>query len=646
MDQTAQSNQAEIANYALQLKNEQLAAYFQTQRLIRANPLNEDLINHQNQLATNNQKQIDLSPKFSQHSNQNTINRLSPAHQQLITGMILSEQSDKMKTDFNHLFNHLYLNSTTSKIMNESTQLKESNLNNLNNLNKFNDHQNLITTTNPLTNPTITHQPHSAFRPVKRKDSIYCLNSSDSKKLNDQQLLNLFHKRIDFNDTTHNEHNQRIKIPKKNFTARMSPNELEQLNNSINNSNTLNSSINHSTKSYTPNRHISLDRSNYITSDQFPDKQTFNSVFNRSSDSPLNNNSSSYLNIKDCNQPLDMTKSSQLKNDLNKSLAKKTKLMKDADIGQYINKIISENEETMKRIIETNDSKPLKRNSSRNSTSNLPTNLHQSLSSPLAIQSSASKSSLQQNRINRSISVIQPPYQLQRYNELISNDRINHESPKLMNALRGQLENSTSPNLSEAQNKLSNSFLTNPLDSALYSLYQSNPHLAKFNRKLSDGNYLYPNQQLDNNLDNSSFMKNFLSSSIKAPTIKVTPPCSREEDSSNSCLDNSKNNSSIIKDLLLVSKENNTKQNKSDSDSVQKDVQSKDDFKTQDQEELSCLFYVCTICKIAFRNEETLIAHQTHYCKNNLSNVITKDELNSGDIRSKGINLYSKFNLI
>ena len=37
------------------------------------------------------------------------------------------------------------------------------------------------------------------------------------------------------------------------------------------------------------------------------------------------------------------------------------------------------------------------------------------------------------------------------------------------------------------------------------------------------------------------------------------------------------------------------------------------------EQELSMLYYVCTICKIAFRNKENLEAHQLHYCKGTVS---------------------------
>lgn len=48
-------------------------------------------------------------------------------------------------------------------------------------------------------------------------------------------------------------------------------------------------------------------------------------------------------------------------------------------------------------------------------------------------------------------------------------------------------------------------------------------------------------------------------------------------------------------------------------------------------EELSMLYYVCTICRIAFRNKETLEAHQLHYCKKGqYPNLMMSESLSVG----------------
>ncbi|KAI1289919.1 Zinc finger protein 40 [Halotydeus destructor] len=58
------------------------------------------------------------------------------------------------------------------------------------------------------------------------------------------------------------------------------------------------------------------------------------------------------------------------------------------------------------------------------------------------------------------------------------------------------------------------------------------------------------------------------------------------------------------------------------------------------QEELSMLYYVCTICKIAFRNKENLEAHQLHYCKGVLaSRSYLPSQAFSGHLEQRPANL-------
>ena len=99
----------------------------------------------------------------------------------------------------------------------------------------------------------------------------------------------------------------------------------------------------------------------------------------------------------------------------------------------------------MKRLWKTNELKlPKTRTNTRNSTSNLPSSTFQQFKS---------KNPATLHRTNRSISVVQSPFHSQRnYNELLNQsnkiiddnrlnvNRLNHDSPKLVSALRGQLE--------------------------------------------------------------------------------------------------------------------------------------------------------------------------------------------------------------
>ena len=644
MDQAAQSNQGEIAMRNLLLKKEQLAAYFNQHRLtntlttnqIDDNLINQIAINHQqveqNQQQLNHSLNHQLNHQLNQQLNQqlneqlnqqlnhrmnyplsqqiahlntsklnrHSPNRISPTHlsQQVKPILISNDQIDKEKVSGFNPF-------STNRQLND-TQLKYSSPSNFKQP--------------PLSDTTMQAPANrlqsSAFRPIpRRKDSVYSMDSLDSKRLNyDQQLVNLLNRSrtIEFI-----EPNQRVKSPKKNYIDKMMK-------------------VNGQVRPYTPTRLSSETpyKTSFHLANQFQQSLNHlpNSVPLSNSLNSLNHltsmqNTSSSINYSSSNDdddqlPLDMSKPNKTKLDsatADESVTKKTKLIKDADISQYINKIIAENS----AIVETHDLKLSKRTSTRNSTSNLPSHLHQQ-------QFKNNKNQLQ--RMNRSVSVIQPP-QLQQpnYSELL-----NHDSPKLVSALRGQLENGQSSS-KQPMNLEANSLLSSPL----YSLYQNQQQQhqltsAKLNRKLSDGSCLYSSasSKLDN-LD-SSFMKSFLPA--KAPTIKVTPPYCSPGDETDTQLDNY-SKSSIIKDLLLVKKD--ALQSNSDKNAYENDPQSDkrtDDQMKGDQEELSCLVYVCTICNIAFRNKETLNAHQTHYCKNNLTAQQSNKDLYSEVSRLAEIN--------
>lgn len=638
MDQ-AQSNQTEIAMRSFKLKKEQIEAYFNRNHLIantlplslQTNPsLNESLIN-QNQLTN---QQVDQ--QLNHQLNPQIPHQLHPNLEKSKLNRSLSPNQ------LNSIFNPISL--TNDQLDNERFK------NNLNFLTHFNGSLNNVSSLNNLKSINETNQfisplkrddlsskqpiQTSAFKPVaRRKDSVYsmdCKLFDPNKRLTyDQQLMDLIkNKSIDLslNEQLNDLPIQRIKSPKKSFNLiRKSPTgqmntpysptrHLASEQQSTFNKNSFSPSQFHQLTSINKPQSSSINHLSNLNSLSLNSNSSLNSPFNNLSfnynsfnNSTLNQislnhsiNSVSSLNYSkddeddDNSLPLDMTKnkSSTKKDNSDEDLNMKSKRIKEANISQYINKIISDNE----AIIETNELKLPKRLSSRNSTSNLPSNLSQLRSKNNHL-----------NRMNRSMSVVQPPVQLQNNFDLnrLNVDRLNHESPKLVSALRGQLEINEQriksiPNLQSTINleQPNSSILT----SSLYSAFQTEQ-----NRKLS-GNYLFL-KQLDN-LDNNA-SKSFFNS--KTPTIKVTPPSgsSLQEESVHNLDNYSK--SSIIKDLLLVNKDSFQQK----TDKINEDDHKLDESTKSDQEELSCLVYVCTICNIAFRNKETLAAHQTHYCKNN-----------------------------
>uniref|UniRef100_T1K2N6 Uncharacterized protein n=1 Tax=Tetranychus urticae TaxID=32264 RepID=T1K2N6_TETUR len=152
----------------------------------------------------------------------------------------------------------------------------------------------------------------------------------------------------------------------------------------------------------------------------------------------------------------------------------------------------------------------------------------------------------------------------------------------------------------------------------------------------------------------SSLVRNLLTSSKSSPTVRVIPvPVSSSSSSqisgvtglpivgltldsgvtsrksSSTCNPNivdanfnvnpENPEGSIIKDLLLKAR---------DSGEPNERKISRPTMIPPIQEELSMLVYVCTLCKIAFRNKETLEAHQLHYCKANETQSTNELSLN------------------
>lgn len=692
MDQTAQSNQTEIALRSLQLKKEQIEAFFNQHRLLTNNSLPDNQLSENVNPIANANLQIELNQLNElNHLNQQLLNHhlltqqlgqqlhpklslsdfeqnlrpklsLSPSQMNAIfepalqASQLYMNESDALKKRYNLVSQLSHLNSGGHPL--EGSQLPGTQMNHATKLTisgepiahfKFTtptpkrpqtDHDGMSAVLQPP--PPV--QTNSAFKPVaRRKDSIYSMDckGSDGKRLTyDQQIINLLNKTKSVESYTPSsklvEPNRRIKSPKKSYNlSRKSP--TGQL-----------------AKPHTPTRHISLEQSHFNTNSSgfaSPNQYSYRNSkqsLNLSNSPP--NNSSAPLNSSPFNStpsrnhlplnhslnycredtdeedddnslPLDMTNKAfgKPKNEPEEPNLTKKKLFKEADLGQYINKIISENA----AIVEQNELRlPLsKRLNSRNSTSNVP--------SP----SLAFKCKSGQPRMSRSISVIQPPVQLQRsYNEInqenldrlvslrqtmiaenddrLKAEMLNHESPKLVSALRGQLESSETikPTVKQPVNLENNPLFNSPF----YSLYQLSQQ-----RKLSDGNYL-PVQPSNQQLDwDGNAMKSYFNS--KAPTIKVTPPSFSQGESTEN--PDNYSQSSIIKDLLLVSKDS-VGFLAADKDAIYPNERSNkpEELKAGEQEELSCLVYVCTICNIAFRNKETLAAHQTHYCKNNQAN--------------------------
>ena len=128
------------------------------------------------------------------------------------------------------------------------------------------------------------------------------------------------------------------------------PNQIQQLNTSksttsfqhqLSSNLNSNSSLNNSNSSL---NHSFLNSSSSLNQ-SFNNSNTSLNYSNNYSTKDDNDDDDDEDDDEDDNLPLDMSKSSKTKNEYtNDSLIKNTKLIKDADIGQYINKIISENE--------------------------------------------------------------------------------------------------------------------------------------------------------------------------------------------------------------------------------------------------------------------------------------------------------------
>ncbi|RWS12450.1 hypothetical protein B4U79_12995 [Dinothrombium tinctorium] len=138
-------------------------------------------------------------------------------------------------------------------------------------------------------------------------------------------------------------------------------------------------------------------------------------------------------------------------------------------------------------------------------------------------------------------------------------------------------------------------------------------------------------QQQQSDGEGSSLVRNLLTA--KAPSIKVTPAPVTAPEPKGVHPENPEG--SIIRDLLLKARDNTERKVSRTQSPVpviaqpvppspitipqceppsQLNKQDSTVIGTQSQE-LSMLVYVCTICKIAFRNKENLDIHQMHYCK-------------------------------
>jgi hypothetical protein len=232
-------------------------------------------------------------------------------------------------------------------------------------------------------------------------------------------------------------------------------------------------------------------------------------------------------------------------------------------LEQHITKLISENE----AIVETLDPLWSKRYISRNSTSclpNIPTN-------GLLLPNN------QNNNEN-----------IRRFSEANSNQPLS----KLQSALLGKSStHSTSPPIRK------------------YSEYssESSQQSVIINAKDNNNNNNNSNNSNINNNNNDgervdSIVRNLLTT--KTPAIQVTPP---EKTSPVVSMGAHPQNpeGSIIKDLLLKSREDGRKKSRTE---IQTPCS---------EQESSMLVYVCTVCNIAFRNKENLEVHQIHYCKGN-----------------------------
>ena len=88
---------------------------------------------------------------------------------------------------------------------------------------------------------------------------------------------------------------------------------------------------------------------------------------------------------------------------------------------------------------------------------------------------------------------------------------------------------------------------------------------------------------------------------------------------------------SVIKDLLLKARDNSVTGDRKFSTGMSPPMSmGSPPSKSGVQEELSMLYYVCTLCRIAFRNKETLQAHQLHYCKKSQYPVSGPDATEAG----------------
>ncbi|RWS31638.1 hypothetical protein B4U80_00918 [Leptotrombidium deliense] len=273
------------------------------------------------------------------------------------------------------------------------------------------------------------------------------------------------------------------------------------------------------------------------------------------------------------------------------------------ELEQHISKIISENA----AIVETLDPLWSKRYSSRHSTSSIPSNAF------------SSSLSLTTNNAQRPISPTIHPTKKQ--SSLESDELMSSGSAsKLQSALLGRTIASTIASLPRKYSE------------GVYPSVIIQPVSLKQVQPASDG-------------ESSSLVRNLLTS--KTPSIKVTPSPTTVVEQKGAHPENPEG--SIIKDLLLKARDNNERKLSRTQSPVPVIAQPVPQTAialsqcepvsqinklempiTSQSQELSMLVYVCTICKIAFRNKENLEVHKLHYCKESIDQKKAYPDLNVG----------------
>lgn len=336
------------------------------------------------------------------------------------------------------------------------------------------------------------------------------------------------------------------------------------------------------------------------------------------------------------------------------------------EIEKHISKIILENA----AIVETSDPKWTKKYLSRHSVSSVPSGLqYSSVISSDSLSEACKNTPMNNHHHHHHHHNLNKPAAFRRYSEIVDPHR--NSGSKLQSALLGKI--GTSSSIINNNNSNSCSVYCQKVVSAgnfnAVPVLASNQHnFRSINskeeiscRKYSEPYYpsviksLKGDSELNDSFssflsakkstDSPSLVRNLLTSS-KSSTPATTSPSSFKVKSvpviqklsttsiptadlqinSPNLLDGSSSpihpenpEGSIIKDLLLKARDDGDR--KLSRSSVISPVS---------QEELTMLVYVCTICKIAFRNKETLEAHQLHYCKasdSHNTNLVSSNQL-------------------